>query len=375
MRAVAEGLIQPTAGFEHHVNTGDHSQREGAIMNLVEIIKNQLNTEVIAELGSLIGVSPEKVGTALSAALPAILAGIGQLTSSAGGAEKVVHALRQVDSSPSVDLGSMFKGGDTGSLATKGEELLGGGALTATLALLSKYAGIDLGSVRKLVSMLTPVILSAIAGELQGSGLSAQGLRSLMEGQKLNISAALPAGFTLPDFPGLAGAGGAAGTSWGKYLLALAGTVLFGVLAWNFLGSGKPTEEGVPEIVEGPRVVGAGRSGGPVESPVLPDASALSADLAKYLTSATEDLESVKDDATATAALPKLAELESKLTVLKAFWEKLPDAGKATIKTLVTGKLAALKELAGKVLAIPGVGEKLKPGVDAILAELAALAA
>jgi hypothetical protein len=50
--------------------------------------------------------------------------------------------------------------------------------------------------------------------------------------------------------------------------------------------------------------------------------------------------------------------------------KELGAAGQTTIKTLVKSAQAKLKELVDKVLAIPGVGEKIKPVVDSIMAKL-----
>jgi hypothetical protein len=53
----------------------------------------------------------------------------------------------------------------------------------------------------------------------------------------------------------------------------------------------------------------------------------------------------------------------------------LPEAGRTTIGALVQDALAKLKDLAGNVLAIGGVGDLIKPVVDAIMTKLAALVA
>jgi hypothetical protein len=53
----------------------------------------------------------------------------------------------------------------------------------------------------------------------------------------------------------------------------------------------------------------------------------------------------------------------------------LGDAGKAAIKSLVQSSQAKLKDVVDKVLAIPGVGEKIKAVVDTIMAKLSDLAA
>jgi hypothetical protein len=49
--------------------------------------------------------------------------------------------------------------------------------------------------------------------------------------------------------------------------------------------------------------------------------------------------------------------------------DKLPDETQTTIRSLVKPALAKLKELAGKVLALAGVGDKIKSVLDSITTE------
>ena len=64
--------------------------------------------------------------------------------------------------------------------------------------------------------------------------------------------------------------------------------------------------------------------------------------------------------------------MPSKLDTLKALWDKLPDAGKSAVTKIVVDHLGQLKDVVTKVLAIPGVSEKLKPVLDTILSKLTA---
>ncbi|HMO36929.1 MAG TPA: DUF937 domain-containing protein [Gemmatales bacterium] len=53
-------------------------------MNIVDVIKNSLSNEVLGQLGSLVGASPEQTKTAAGAAVPAILAGLKNTASTKG---------------------------------------------------------------------------------------------------------------------------------------------------------------------------------------------------------------------------------------------------------------------------------------------------
>jgi hypothetical protein len=48
----------------------------------------------------------------------------------------------------------------------------------------------------------------------------------------------------------------------------------------------------------------------------------------------------------------------------------LPEAGRSTIPGQLKGALGALNELADKVLALAGVGDKIRPAMEAIMGKL-----
>jgi len=70
-------------------------------------------------------------------------------------------------------------------------------------------------------------------------------------------------------------------------------------------------------------------------------------------------LTGVKDVASAEATLPKLTELLPKIDGIKSLTDKLPAAGKDSIKSMIGSQLGSLNDLIAKVTAIPVVGDKL----------------
>jgi hypothetical protein len=106
----------------------------------------------------------------------------------------------------------------------------------------------------------------------------------------------------------------------------------------------------------------------------VPQVSAVSADLAGTVSTLTSTLTSVKDTATAEAALPKLKEVNEKLEAIKKMLPGLPDAAKSTISSLVKSSIATVQGLATQALAMAGVSDQLKPVVDSILEKLKELA-
>jgi hypothetical protein len=107
----------------------------------------------------------------------------------------------------------------------------------------------------------------------------------------------------------------------------------------------------------------------------VPKVSQVSGDLAGTFTSLTTTLAGIKDSVSAEAALPKLKDIGDKLDGAKSALEGLTEAGRSTILAQVKSALGMLKELADKVLAMAGVGDKIRPVLDAIMGKLNALVA
>lgn len=105
-------------------------------------------------------------------------------------------------------------------------------------------------------------------------------------------------------------------------------------------------------------------------NPNLNEAASFTKDMTGMFTKLTDTLTGVKDEATATAALPKLEGFGGDIDKMKAVFDKIPEAARGPIKTALTEGLGKLKELVAKVLAMPGVGDKLKPVLDGIMSKL-----
>jgi Bacterial protein of unknown function (DUF937) len=364
-------------------------------MNIVDVIKSQLGSEILSKLSSVIGESEDKTKTAVTAAVPGLLSMLAQLASSSSGADKVINALKQVDTGPSGGLGDILSGGNTAPAVEKGGSLLnillGASALPGILSLLSKFAGIASGPAKSLLSLLAPLILSTIAKQFAGKSLTSQALSSFFAEQKPHINAALPAGFSLANIPGFSTTTAttaprpAASTTpvessgLPSWLLPLVGLGLLGALAWYFFGTGQPAvdEKPVPEPAPVVRREEPKPAVEPVvpkaELPALPDPAKVGTDLGSIYTSLTDLLGGIKDVPTAEAAVSKLTtDLTPRIDGLQALWDKLPDLGKSTVAKVTTDHLATLKELVAKVLAIAGVSDKIKPVVDTLIDKLAA---
>jgi hypothetical protein len=358
-------------------------------MNLVEQIKDQLSSGLLEQLSTLTGASEGATRSAVGAAVPALLSALSGVASSGSGAQKLISALSSFGGGSVDNLGHKLTN-QPASVLEQGTSLLnslfGNSTLSAIVSALSRFANIAPGATQKLLGYLMPMVLGSIAGRFTGKPVTTQALSSFFADQKSSIAQAIPAGLSLADVPGLstaastvrAAARGIEDTSseWMKWLLPLAGLAALALLLWWFLTPTATPQPGAgePEVIRAQSpdkpIVPAP---GPAKLPV-PDVSQLSKTLTDTFSTLTETLTSVKDVPTAEAALPKLEGLSTKLDDAKTTTQKLEDAGKATIKALVKSSQTKLKELVDKVLAIPGVGDKLKPIVEAIMTKLTDLA-
>jgi Bacterial protein of unknown function (DUF937) len=356
-------------------------------MNLINAIESQLSDEVMSKLSSLIGAKEDATRTAAGAAVPALLSGLSNLASRAGGAQQLISALGKLQGGSLANMASMLNSNPSAVLDQGGgllNSLLGGNVLSGIVNTLARFAGLGSGSVQKLLGYLTPLALASIAGRFTGKTISPQGLTSMLAEQKDNIADAFPSGFSMDNIPGVAAAGAAArqavgaaqdaGGSAVRWLLPIAGVALLGLLAWYALGRREAAAPVAADTVNradnAVKTVTAQKV--PIEDPAqaLPSATQLGKDLTTIYTSATETLGSIKDAASAEKALPQLKDLTEKVDGLKSVWDKLPAAGQSTIRSITSSQLGKLKELVARVEAMPGVGDKIKPALDQLVSKL-----
>ncbi len=340
-------------------------------MNIVDLIKDQLSGELLGKLGSVLGTNEATTTKAVSGAVPSLLSVLAGLASSGGGAEKLVDVLKKFDSNSLGNVVNSLRSGNVKEVEQKGGDvlgsLLGGGTLATIVNLLSQFAGVGSGSGKSLLSLLAPLILGVISSQFKNKPLNPAGLTSFFEEQKSNIAChasgpldSKPSGADLrraprpPRRPRACPAG--CSRSWPSGhcppRLVFLEPAARGTLARATAGPG-------PAVA--------------VKPPVVPDSPDFLSELTKVYTSATDSLAKVKDVPSAEAAAPTLQGLASTVDKMKPLFDKLPESAKTAVAALQSKNLDPLKELITKVLAITGVGEKLKPILDDLVAKLSAL--
>jgi hypothetical protein len=397
------------------------SMREATMaMNLIGLLEQVLgSSDVLARLGSLIGLSPDKAKTAVGAAVPALLAALVGLVQTPSGRNQLATAVRNQDPGVLDNLAGTLSGGRQTATVDSGTSLLttlfGEGKLSSLSGATGRFAGLSQGSATSLLGALAPVVLGALGREQRTQNLDAEGLAGLLNDQKDSIAHALPAGLAselgstglldgIADRLGqgvsttaqaartagadaarragaatstVAGTAGPAattvrqttsrGSSWLPWLIGLIVLLALLWLAWQYLFRDRMEEAVAPTTP--PATVGE-----PTQDLVVGDVN-VGQEVTGAFDEATAALNDVTDAASAEAALPRLQEIDANLDRVGDVVGQLPAEGKSALAALINGALPELEALIARVSELPGVGAVIKPVADGLLAKLRAMAA
>jgi hypothetical protein len=357
-------------------------------MNIVSTIMQFLTPMITNKIASSLGMNNTLVNTAIGALLPAILAGLAGKASTPAGAAALSSTLANQDSNLLGSFAGMLGGAGQNALINNGTSalsgLLGGSATNALSGALGKFTGVDQKSSGSLIGMLAPVILGQLAQTQKSSGLDAGGLAKMLEGQKGNIAAAIPPGFSdllkgsglldsvtgsartaapvvdAPRMPSVTPAPSFNWIPWAVGAVALATAF--------FVFGNKPTPVAVTPAAKvttpaSPAIV----------TPTVPTiaANTEALDQAKKLISGlTSALGGIKDEASAKAALPQLTSSSTALDMLAKLTGGLAPAAKSPVIAMIEAAVPQLKPLIEAALKIPGAEAVLKPVLDGIMSKM-----
>jgi OOP family OmpA-OmpF porin len=170
-------------------------------MNLIEMIKNEMNGGVVSSLSQKAGVSEDEVKNGLSAGIPAVLAGVLKNATS-GGDPSFLGKMLAGGAGSSVE---NLAGNDQESLLEKGRSLLNGlfgrdtGSVTEAV---SSSTGLSSVKSEGLLAMIVPFITGVVSKLMVSKGWSVSDLMTKIFESKGAIVSALPTGLT--DSMGLA---------------------------------------------------------------------------------------------------------------------------------------------------------------------------
>jgi hypothetical protein len=360
--------------------------------NLVSLVMQFLTPDMVGRIATALGLDRNKVQSAISSAVPGLLAALNNVVTQPGGAQRLADAARQQTGSLGNFASMLAAGGQSSFQASQVlSSLVGNQNQNALTEAIAKFTGLGQGATGSLLGMLAPIVIGII-GKHQGAagGLDAKGIANLFASQKDNIAAALPSGLgsllsgtgllnslgdaartataagseamreasatRLVDAARQRGAGAASAPSnWLYWLLPLAAAA-----ALLIYFAARPTEE----------VAQQGMSKVQNAAIVAPD---LGKQITNSITSLRTTLDGITDVATARAALPKVQEAASQIDKSGGEVGQLSADQRKLVAGLINPLMPAFNQLCDKVLAIPGVAEVLKPSVDAVKAKLTTL--
>ena len=363
-------------------------------MNIVDLISSQLSGDVLGKLGGLIGANESQTRTATNAAVPALLNVFAKLASTNSGADQLAKAMGGLDLGMLGNLAGALGGSQASGIGSLGGNLLGsllggGNNLTSLVDVIAKFAGMQPGIMKTLVTYLAPIVLGMIAKQFQGRP-DAAGVSRLFSEQASNIRGSLPKGLSLGDFAqgavAPAGRGGqghrepekAGLPGWLLPLLVL-GAVGLGYYLWN--ENQKRAKDGVVAVVEdiekkGPVTVDRTevieRAGKDLIDtvtetisidPKFLEAVRVGKNATELFGGLSSVLGGVKDLDTAKLALPELEKLSPMLKDLETEAGKLPAEEKPAFAEFIGKNLGLLQKVIDTVMAIPGVKDVLGPVV------------
>jgi hypothetical protein len=360
-------------------------------MNIVSEIINLIAPAALDRIAAALGLNSDAARKALGTAVPALLAALGSKAAQPAGAKALFDAVSHADPDVFGKLASALTGarsekfmeGGMGALTS----VLGEDAFAGLAKTVAKQSGLGADASSSLMAIAGPLVMGSLAKNARSSGLDASGLTGLLRSQAGNIMSALPSGMgELLSVAGVVDSGfaghakriaseaeragtaamsqGAAaagkGMNWLTWLIPL---LLIAAALWYFLGQGTR-----PDAVTG--------TGGttPSAAEILVDGVDVGKQAMTTLDGLKTALGGITDVATAQAALPKLQEAVTAIDGLSGAAAKLSGEQKTAFAALIAAALPAVKETAGKVLAIEGVGDLARPVVDSLIAKLETLA-
>jgi hypothetical protein len=362
--------------------------------NLISLVTQFLTPEMIGRIATALGLDRNKVQSAISSAVPGLLAALNDIANQPGGAQTLANAARQQTSSLGNFASTLAAGGQSSFQASQIlSSLLGNQNQNALTEAIAKFTGLGQGATGSLLGMLAPIVMGII-GKHQGAagGLDAKGIANLFASQKDNIAAALPSGLgSLLSGTGMLNSlGSAARTATGASSEAIreaSATRLVEAARQRGVGTASTSSNWLYWLLPlgaaaALLIYFAARPTEQVAQQGMTQAQTVAVeglDIGKQITnniaSLRTTLDGVSDVPSAQAALNKVQELTAQIDKAGGQVAQLSADQRKVLAGLINPMMPAFNQLCDKVLAIPGVAVVLKPSVDALRAKLTTLVA
>ena len=160
--------------------------------SILDMLSQQLGGQALETISSQIGADRSQVEKAVPAALGGLMTGLARNAQSAEGAGALLSALsKDHDGSVFDNLSGVLSAPEQ----TSGAGILGhvfGGKQAAVQSALGQSAGLDAGSMGKLLTMLAPLVMGALGKKQRDGGLDPGGLGGLLRQEQRSAARQAP---------------------------------------------------------------------------------------------------------------------------------------------------------------------------------------
>jgi hypothetical protein len=350
-----------------------------------------LTPALVGKLAASLGINSTVAQTIIKAAVPVILGSLAGKASQPDGARSLFDVLAKQDTGLLGRLGSVLGSPQQKTIAEQGSNvlgsLLGQSSLGTLINAVAKYSNINSTAAGGVIGMLAPIVLGTLGQQQKSSRLDASGIAKLLGDQQTNIASAIPS-----DLSRLLAGSGLLDAVLPKAEAAAAPasrTPASPTPASPTPTSPTPAQPAKPfngwpwaALVAAASVLwGTWFGGDPApwsNVPVPPRLMAGSTDVAGEMDVALKSLHgllsTVKDKASAEAALPQLKLAQTTFERLDGAAKQLPSDGKRMLAGYIASWLPVITPVMTSLLANTNAAPLVKPIIDAVKGRLEALA-
>lgn len=155
-------------------------------------LTKQLGGSALDTISRQIGGDSKATGTAVTAAVPMLMAALASNSRKSDGAESLSAALNKDHDGGILDNigGFLDNPGSVNGAGILGHML--GGKQKTVESSLSKSTGLDMGSVAKLLPILAPIVMGALGKKQRQEGLDASGLSNMLGQERRQMESNVP---------------------------------------------------------------------------------------------------------------------------------------------------------------------------------------
>jgi hypothetical protein len=366
--------------------------------NLVSTIMQSLSSEVIGKIASSLALQPSPAQKAIAAAVPGMLAGLANTASTQDGAQKLGAALSQIHDVPDPNSMQVSSLAETGSSMLS--SLMGSSSVDKLSSAVTQFAGISQGTVKKLLALLAPLVLGFLKREQMTAGLDNKGLANLLVSQRSTIEHAMPAGVaqrlqdSAPSVPSGSFRQAPADTrsSMGRWVYWLLPALIVASAAFYLLQNGgritRETNQDTTTSAQQPSspAKDTAQVNPPAQRDLQPapvstssatatggSTATLENDIIANLSRLRAALQTIKDPASAQAAMSELKDISDRFGRLKSVAQQLSPESRKALAAAVASKVPDLNGLIARIENDNNLSGAAKPAMDTLKSELASL--